>query len=114
MLLLAREINEKLPPAVGKAADVTTRVSCTTCHRGVPIPKQLADILTETAAAKGNDAAIAQFRDLRARYYGAQAYDFSEAGLISVAQRAIGANKADDALTWLNLNLEFYPKSSRT
>ena len=41
MMLLAREINTKLPDAVGKAADATTRVGCATCHRGVPIPKQI-------------------------------------------------------------------------
>ena len=42
------------------------------------------------------------------------AYDLSENGLIAMAQAAINADRADNALTWLNLNLEFYPKSSRT
>ena len=45
MMLLAREINAKLPEAVGKPADATTRVGCATCHRGVPIPKQMTDIV---------------------------------------------------------------------
>src|SRR4051812_15555434 len=40
MMTLAREINTKLPDAIGKSADTTTRVGCATCHRGVPIPKQ--------------------------------------------------------------------------
>ena len=30
------------------------------------------------------------------------------------SQRANTANKADDALAYLNANLEYYPKSSRT
>jgi len=114
MLLLAREINEKLPAAVGKGGDTTTRVGCVTCHRGVAIPKQLNQMLSETASDKGIDAAIAQYRDLRARYYGAMAYDFTENGLISVAQAANNADKADNALAWLALNTEFFPKSSRT
>lgn len=114
MLLLAREINEKLPSAVGKAADTTTRVGCTTCHRGVAIPKQLNQILSETTSDKGLDAGVAQYRDLRTRYYGAMAYDFTENGLIAVAQAANNADKADHALAWLALNLEFFPKSSRT
>jgi tetratricopeptide (TPR) repeat protein len=114
MLLLARDINEKLPPAVGKSADATTRVGCMTCHHGVAIPKQLTQVLNETVSAKGMDAAAAQYRDLRTRYYGAMAYDFTENGLIAVAQAANNADKADSALAWLNLNLEFYPKSSRT
>jgi tetratricopeptide (TPR) repeat protein len=114
MLLLARDINEKLPPAVGKRADGTTRVGCMTCHRGVAIPKQLTQLLNETVTAKGMESAVGQYRDLRTRYYGAMAYDFTENGLIAVAQAATNADKADTALAWLNLNLEFYPKSSRT
>src|SRR5580765_5474250 len=50
MMVLAREINTKLPEAIGKSADATTRVGCATCHRGVPIPKQMTDIMTEAAA----------------------------------------------------------------
>src|SRR5262245_11798973 len=113
MMLLAREINEKLPTAVGKPADATARVGCATCHRGVPIPKQLTQVLSETVNAKGLDAAVAQYRELRTTYFGTMAYDFTENGLINMAQAATTADKADNALAWLNLNLEFYPKSSR-
>ena len=114
MLVFARELNDKLPAVVGKAAADTTRVGCSTCHRGVPIPKQLTDVLNETVNSKGLDAAVAQYKDLRTKYYGGMAYDFSENGLITMASRAIAADRADNALAWLNLNLEFYPKSSRT
>jgi tetratricopeptide (TPR) repeat protein len=114
MLVLAREINEKLPAAVGKNADDTTRVGCVTCHRGLAIPKQLTQILNETVKAKGQDAAVAQYRELRTRYMGSMAYDFSEQGLLTMAQSQMSGNQADSALAWLNLNLEFYPKSSRT
>ena len=38
----------------------------------------------------------------------------SDASLIAIAQRANTANKADDALAYLNANLEYYPKSART
>jgi tetratricopeptide (TPR) repeat protein len=114
MLVLAREINEKLPAAVGKSAETTTRIGCMTCHRGVAVPKQLTQILSEAVTAKGLDGAIADYRDLRTRYFGSMAYDFSENGLISMAQAAVNADRADNALAWLNLNLEFYPKSART
>ena len=60
MMLLAREINTKLPEAVGKAADATTRVGCATCHRGVPIPKQIADIVTDAAATRRRDGGARQ------------------------------------------------------
>jgi Photosynthetic reaction centre cytochrome C subunit len=114
MLVLARDINAKLPEAVGKAADATTRVSCTTCHRGVPIPKQIADIVTDAAASGGPTAGLAKYKELREKFYGGQSYDFSEGSLVAIAQRANTAGKADDAMTYLNANLEYYPKSSRT
>lgn len=114
MMVFARELNEKLPAVVGKAATDTTRVGCSTCHRGVAIPKPLTLVLNETVNAKGLEAAVAQYRDLRTRYYGGMAYDFTENGLITMAQAAINAERADNALAWLNLNLEFFPKSSRT
>jgi hypothetical protein len=112
MMLMTREINEKIPAATGKSAEDATRVACVTCHRGVAIPKQLADILAETSASKGAVAAVAQYKELRSRYYGAMAYDFSEGGLIAAATRP--GTKPDEAIVWLQLNLEYYPKSVRT
>jgi len=114
MMLLVRDINPKVAAAVGKSPEGATRVGCVTCHRGVAIPRQLSDILDETAKDKGTGAAITQFRDLRKQYYGAQAYDFSEGSLVTYAQRATQANKPDDAIAWLQLNLEFFPMSART
>ena len=114
MLLLVRDINARVPTAVGKSPEAATRVGCITCHRGVAIPKQLGDILTQTAMDKGTPAALAQYKDLRKQFFGAQAYDFSEAGLITIAQRATAADAADDAIAWLQLNLEYFPFSGRT
>jgi tetratricopeptide (TPR) repeat protein len=114
MILLAREVNTKLPDAVGKSADATTRVGCVTCHRGVPVPKQIADIVTDASASGGASAGLAKFKELREKFYGGQAYDFSESSLITIAQRANTASKPDDALAYLQANLEYYPKSART
>ena len=111
MMMLAREINTKLPEAVGKSADATTRVGCATCHRGVPIPKQITDIVTDAGAPA---AGIAKYKELRDKFYGSASYDFSDTSLLAVAQRANAANKADDALAYLNANLEYNPKSART
>jgi hypothetical protein len=114
MMILARDVNAKLPEAVGKAADATTRVGCATCHRGVPIPKQIADVVADAAATGGSAAGLAKFKELREKFYGGQSYDFSEGGLLAVAQRAQTANKTDDAIAYLQANLEYYPKSART
>ena len=114
MMLLAREINAKLPEAVGKSADATTRVGCATCHRGIPIPKQMTDIMTEAAAGGGAAAGIAKFKEMRDKFYPGQSYDFGETTMLTVAQRANTAGKADDALAYLQANLEYHPKSVRT
>jgi tetratricopeptide (TPR) repeat protein len=114
MILMSREITAKLPEVTGKAPAEVTSFRCATCHRGVAIPKLLPDVLTETATKSGTAAAVQQYRDLRAKYYGGQSYDFSEAALVAVATPLINANKPDDAMTWLQLNAEFFPKSSAT
>jgi hypothetical protein len=113
MMVLARDINQKLPQAVNKPADQATRVSCTTCHRGVPIPKALSDILLDTEKDKGVDAAVAQYWDLRKQFYGRAAYDFGDATLVTVAQRLTN-DKPDAALKVLEINTQFFPGSSRT
>ena len=114
MMLLAREINSKLPESIGKAPEATTRVGCATCHRGVPIPKQITDVVTDAASAGGAAAGLAKYRELREKFYGGQRYDFSENGLLATAQRAIAANKPDDALAYLQANVDYYPKSARS
>ena len=118
MLAMVRDLNAKLPgevsPVLGKPAADITRVQCATCHRGVPIPKQLVDIVLDTASTKGNPAAIAQYRDLRKQFYGNQSYDFTDLSLFLAAQRATAAMKPDDAIAYANLNLEFNPGSGRS
>src|SRR6185295_9969941 len=83
MILMSREITAKLPEVTGKPAAEIARLRCATCHRGVPIPKLLPDILTETAAKSGTPAAVAQYRDLRTKFYGGQSFDFSEGALVA-------------------------------
>src|SRR5690242_16260317 len=100
MLAMARDINMKLQSELGKPAAELTQVQCVTCHRGVAIPKQLTAIMMETAAKQGANMAIAQYQDLRKKYYGAQAYDFSEVSLFNAANQSLAANKPDDAIAF--------------
>jgi tetratricopeptide (TPR) repeat protein len=114
MMLMTRDLNAKLGAELGKAAADVTQVQCVTCHRGVAIPRQLADIVVATATANGAPAAATQYRELRKQYYGAQAYDFREDSLLAAAQRLTQANRPDEALALLNLNLEFFPMGARS
>jgi len=110
MIAMTRDLNARVREVTGNPA---AKVECITCHHGVAIPRQLADILTETLRTRGAEAAAAQYRDLRARYYGRQAYDFSEGALTSLADRIV-ASRPDDAIALMKLNLEYNPKSAHS
>lgn len=114
MLVLARDINMKLQSELGKPANEIANVQCITCHRGVAIPKQLVTIMIETAAKDGINKAVQQYQDLRKQYYGAQAYDFTDATLFNAAMQSLAANKPDDALAFAQLNLAYHANSARS
>ncbi len=113
MLKITADLNTRLPKDFGMPANKVTRIQCITCHRGVPEPKQLAEILAKTSAEKGFPAAEAQYKELKSKYYGAQAYDFSETGLIATAKPLV-QNRTDEAMKFLDMNLELFPKSAET
>jgi tetratricopeptide (TPR) repeat protein len=109
MMAMTRDINSKIQAVSPSAATV----ECVTCHRGVAVPRQLSDVVSQTMKEKGVAAAMTEYRDLRKQYYGRQAYDFGDGVLVSIAQR-ISNSKPDDAIALLNLNLEFNPRSAAT
>src|SRR5579883_3410278 len=48
MIAMTRDINARVQGATGLAAAQSVQVTCLTCHRGVPVPKPLTEILTQT------------------------------------------------------------------
>jgi tetratricopeptide (TPR) repeat protein len=113
MIAMTRDLNIQVQLATGKAPVEATRVECATCHRGVTIPKPLGQVIAQTLQYRGADAAIAQYRELRARYYGRGTYDFGEDELVNVA-RPIAPVRPDDAIALLELNIEFNPQSAKS
>jgi len=113
MMKIATDLNANLPKALGTEPKDTTRIGCITCHRGVPEPKQLGEILAKTSAEKGFPAAAAQYDELKGKYYGAQAYDFTDQGLIATAT-PLRATRTDEAIQFLNLGLQKFPQSAPT
>ena len=113
MMKIATDLNANLPKALGMEPKDTTRIGCITCHRGVPEPKQIGEILAKTSAEKGFPAAAAQYDELKAKYYGAQAYDFTDQGLIATAT-PLRATRTDEAIQFLNLGLQKFPQSAPT
>jgi len=113
MMKVATDLNAELPKALGMEPKDTTRIGCITCHRGVPEPKQIGEILAKTSAEKGFPAAAAQYDELKAKYYGAQAYDFTDQGLIATAT-PLRMTRTDEAIQFLNLGLQKFPQSAPT
>jgi hypothetical protein len=124
MILLRDSINVVLPAIVGKPAGAgptsgdghpgaPVRVLCSSCHRGLPIPRSIADEVT-AASTNGGAAGLARFRELRAKYFGGQQYDFTENALLGIAQRSMTAKNPNDAIAYLQANLDYYPMSART
>ncbi len=112
MIALVNDLNARIAalPPHGTAAS-PTRVQCATCHRGVPNPQLLGDLLNQTMTGKGEAAAMATYRELRQKYLGTEAYDFGEHVLLDLGRQSLATAKPDDALAWLQLNVEFFPKS---
>jgi hypothetical protein len=111
MMHMVQEINRRIDTIPGRPAQGVP-VVCATCHRGVSRPIPLNQLLTETTVASGADSAIRTYRALRQRYYGKDAYDFSEFSLNSAAFRVGRENKFEDAFALLRLNEELFPASS--
>lgn len=112
MMKLVGSINDQIAQAGFKDAP---QVRCITCHRGVKRPETLAARLTRVTDKGGADAAVAEYRKLRDRYYGTGSYDFSPASLSEVAgQLAESKKDYDGAIKLLQLNLEFSPKDAES
>jgi hypothetical protein len=110
MIAMTASLNTNVQTATGKTAREAAAVTCATCHRGVAIPRPLADILIVTGVREGADAAVKQYRELRAQYFGRGSYDFGEETLLSVARRLANA-RPEVAIPLADLNMEFFPKS---
>ncbi len=112
MLKMAESINnDTLPQLESMSADA--EVTCYTCHRGQKEPpRQLSDMLAETAASKGVQAAVDQYRTLRETSLEAGLYDFRDKSFIGAAARLRSEQKTDDAVALLQNAASIFPKSS--
>ena len=88
------------------ACQTQNRVSCVTCHNGLGKPKGIAPTINETLDAKGIPDAIAQYRDLRKKYYGGAQYDFSETPLNQLSENLTRSGKSKEAVAIMEMNAE--------
>ena len=114
MIRMVEDINSYLAANLDKPAADLVAVDCATCHRGQAKPEMLQDVLARTHGSEGLDRAIAEYRELRDRYYGSYTFDFSEGALMSLGERLAKAGEFEAALGFLRLNTEFFPESARS
>jgi tetratricopeptide (TPR) repeat protein len=113
MMTMTSTINTTLVPKSGIKSPA--RVKCVTCHHGVRKPQTLADALKATVDSSGVDAARNQYRDLREKYYGSGAYDFSPRSLHDLAEWLIrDRSDADGAIAVLDMSVEYDPNDADT
>lgn len=84
-------------------------VTCLTCHRGLPDPRPLHEVIAATIARAGIDSGLAHYRDMRTKFLNRGPYDFGEGSLNIVAQGLARDGRRDDAIRVLELNKEFHP-----
>ena len=114
MIKLVRTINDRLASIFPEAFAAGASVTCATCHRGLPKPEMIEDVLTAEIEKGGPDAGIDRYGQLREQYFGSYSYDFSERMLMRMASDFGSADQVQTALALINLNLEHYPSSSRS
>jgi len=111
MLRMVDELNHKLLPQIPARAEPRVEVDCATCHRGLPLPKTLQTTLLEVIEKESAAAAVARYRELRRDAMPLGRYNFGEWEINELARRLTEAGKTEAAITVLEMNGEFYPKS---
>jgi len=111
MLRMVEQLNTVALAQLPSHAQPKVVVECSTCHRGVAIPKSLQTTLFEIAQSQGGPAAVAKYRELRRDAVMGQ-YNFGEWEINELARRLTEAKNPKAALAVLEMNLEYYPTST--
>ncbi len=110
MLTMLGTINDQLKEIQPSGAK-RVNMWCHTCHNGRARPMTLEEELTEVLDTDGLEAAVARYRDLRERFHGRAAYDFTERSLNQLGYNLLGAGKNQEAIAFFKLNAENFPAS---
>lgn len=111
MLEMVQRINGELLAGLPERDTPNLAVECKTCHRGLAKPFLLRTELHRVLDARGIDAAIARYRQLRERASMRGAYDFGEWEMNELAREVEADGRTGAAVAFLVLNSEFYPAS---
>jgi len=116
MMRMTSRINGELLPTVPDRRDPPVNVTCVTCHRTMPVPRTLAQVLDSALAASGasgTDSTIALYRRLRANEGTSGRWDFGELTLGDYARTLATRGRGAEAVALLELNAEQFPNSAQ-
>ncbi|MGE5178738.1 MAG: c-type cytochrome [Bacteroidota bacterium] len=97
----------------GRGRGGPVNVECVTCHRGLAVPRTLAQTLTATYDEGGADAALEQYRSLRKQSLESGSYDFREGSLQDLADHATERGDTRGAIAIHEENARQFPESAR-
>ena len=83
---------------------------CHTCHNGKPRPQTLAEAVDERYRSEGGEAAWARFVELRDRYFGAAAYDFTAGSVDALGSAFLAQDDTATAHRFLEDNVARWPE----
>ncbi len=110
MITMVEAVNDKYLSQLNKETSHGVKVSCATCHHGVPIPMALEDVLKNTFDRQGLDSTVKEYRALREKFYGGNAYNFKEGTLLRLADKIFeDSTQRPAAFEIVRLNIELYP-----
>lgn len=113
MMAMVREINEGYLSTIARSYD--DEVGCYACHAGRTNPMPLEEVLVRAYRTGGLGAVVERYRELRGRYFAADAYDFRTQTLAEVARRVAesGAYEAAAGIHQLNVDYSDDPEANR-
>jgi hypothetical protein len=105
MLKMVANINRDYLGKIGKPSPL--QVQCVTCHHGLARPQTIDSIMAADLEKKDIASAIADYKDLRQKYYGTARYDFGETPLNLFTEKLLKQDKNKEAVAIMALNVEF-------
>ena len=113
MMGMVRTINGDLLDKIPSPHNPRLAVTCTTCHRGSPLPGTIDQVLTMAIDSAGVQSAVARYRQMRGATSLEQGkYDFSETPVNELARRLTTMGRRTDAIALLEMNAELHPASA--
>jgi hypothetical protein len=110
MLRMVHAINQQYIDKLGVESPIP--VQCVTCHRGLAEPEPINRVLLRTIEKHDVQTAITKYKELREKYYGGAAYDFTETPLNQLTEALLEQDRGKDAAAIMEMNVAMNTSAS--